>query len=82
MINANMLSNLSVVIQKVGLGKLDLVLVEEVKVLLIEGTYQDLFHSVVQMGGSAFLALRQIGVRVKTVMVRRRFIYRWTTILR
>ena len=58
MINANMLSNLSVVIQKVGLGKLDLVLVEEVKVLLIEGTYQDLFHSVVQMEGSAFLALR------------------------
>jgi hypothetical protein len=38
MVNANMLSNPSAVIQKVGLGKLDLVLVEEVKVLLIEGT--------------------------------------------
>ena len=49
MINANMLSNLSAVIQKVGLGELDLVLVEEVKLLLIEGTHQDLFHSVVQM---------------------------------
>ena len=58
MINANMLSNLSAVIQKVGLGKVDLVLVEEVKVLLIEGTHQDLFHSVVQMEGSAFLALQ------------------------
>ena len=58
MINANMLSNLSAVIQKVGLGKVDLVLVEEVKVLLIEGTHQDFFHSVVQMEGSAFLALQ------------------------
>lgn len=58
MISANMLSNLSALIQKVGLGKLDFVLVEEVKVLLIEGTHQDLFHSVVQMEGSAFLALQ------------------------